>query len=80
MLGLELGERVTVKRRPTGGTGTFSQDCTIQGISHRVSSDNWIVQLYLAPTTPSYTDGPYLTLGDATYGKIGTVAGNKIPY
>lgn len=80
MLGLELGERVTVKRRPAGGTGTFSQDCTIQGISHRVSPDNWIVQLYLAPTTPSYTEGPYLTLGDATYGKIGTVAGNKIPY
>lgn len=80
MLGLELGERVTVKRRPTGGTGTFSQDCTIQGISHRVSPENWIVQLYLAPTIPSYTEGPYLTLGDATYGKIGTVAGNKIPY
>lgn len=80
MLGLELGERVTVKRRPTGGTGTFSQDCTVQGISHRVGPDNWIVQLYLAPTIPSYTEGPYLTLGDATYGKIGTVAGNKIPY
>jgi len=80
MLNLELGQRVNVKRRPTGGTGTFSQDCTVQGISHMVGPDNWQTSLYLAPVVPSYTEGPYLTLGDATYGKIGAVAGNKIPY
>ena len=80
LLNLEIGNRVTVTRRPTGGTGSFSQACFVQGISHQVTPDNWITQLYLAPTTPSYTEGPYLTLGDATYGKIGAVAGNKIPY
>lgn len=80
LLGLELGERVTVKRRPTGGTGTIDQTCTVQGISHQITPDRWTTLLYLAPALQSYTEGPYLTLGDATYGKIGAVAGNKIPY
>ena len=80
LLGLELGERVTVKRRPNGGTGTIDQTCTVQGISHQITPDRWTTLLYLAPSVPSYTEGPYLTLGDATYGKIGAVAGNKIPY
>ena len=80
LLGLELGERVTVTRRPSGGTGTFSQACTVQGISHQVTPTNWVTTLYLAPSVPSYSEGPYLTLGDATYGRIGAAAGNKIPY
>jgi len=81
VLGLELGERVTVNRRPTGGTGSFSQACIIQGIQHTISPDNWVTVLYLAPVQwAAYSAAPYLTLGDATYGRIGAVAGNKIPY
>jgi hypothetical protein len=80
LLGLELGERVTVKRRPTGGTGTIDQTCTVQGVSHQITPDRWTTLLYLSPAQPSYTEGPYLTLGDATYGRIGAAAGNKIPY
>ena len=86
LLGLELGERVTVKRRPSGGTGTIDLTCTVQGISHQVNAENWVTTLYLAPSVPSYTEGPYLTLGDATYGRIGSTSGgspftpNKIPY
>jgi hypothetical protein len=86
LLGLELGERVTVKRRPSGGTGIIDQTCTVQGISHQITPDRWTTLLYLAPAQPSYTEGPYLTLGDATYGRIGSSSGgspftaNKIPY
>lgn len=80
LLGLELGERVTVKRRPTGGSGTIDQVCTVQGVSHQITPDRWTTLLYLAPSQSSYTEQPYLTLGDATYGRIGAAAGNKIPY
>jgi hypothetical protein len=80
LLPLELGYRVTVNRRPTGGTGSMSQAVTVQGIAHDISPSTWEATLYLAPAPPSYTAGPYLTLGDATYGKIGAVAGNTIPY
>ena len=79
-LNLELGERVTVKRRPSGGTGSFDLACTVQGIADTITPDDWVTTFYLAPANPVYTDGPYLTLGDATYGKIGAVAGNTIPY
>jgi hypothetical protein len=80
LLGLELGERVTVKRRPTGGSGTIDQVCTVQGVSHQITPDRWTTLLYLAPSQSSYTEQPYLTLGDATYGRIGAAADNKIPY
>ena len=80
ILPLELGYRVTVKRRPTGGTGSLSVACAVQGISHEITPATWEATYYLAPCPPSYTEAPYLVLGDATYGKIGTVAGNTIPY
>lgn len=80
LLGLELGERVVVNRRPTGGSGSFSLSCTVQGIHHNIATDNWTTTLYLSPILSSYTEAPYLTMGDATYGKIGATAANKVPY
>lgn len=86
VLGLELGERVIVKRRPNGTTDVISQTCTVQGIHHRIGVKDWTVSLYLSPALESYTETPYLTLGDATYGRIGSSSGgspftpNKIPY
>jgi hypothetical protein len=80
LLGLELGERVVVNRRPTGGSGSFSLSCTVQGIHHNIAADNWTTTLYLSPILSSYTEAPYLTMGDATYGKIGATAANKVPY
>jgi hypothetical protein len=80
VIDLELGDRVNAKRRPTGGTGTFSQDCSVQGIDHDVTPATWRTNLYLAPAPKSYTEAPYLVVGDATYGKIGATAGNVIPY
>jgi len=80
LLGLELGERVVVNRRPTGGSGSFSLSCTVQGIHHNIAADNWTTTLYLSPILSSYSEAPYLTMGDATYGKIGATAANKVPY
>lgn len=80
LLVLDLGDRVTVNRRPTGGTGIITAQCVVQGISHTITEDEWTVGLYLAPTPKSYTEGPYLTMGDATYGRIGAAAGNLVPY
>lgn len=80
IIDLELGDRVVVNRRPTGGTGTYSLAMTVQGISHTATPATWTTRLYLSPAQPSYTEGPYLTMGDATYGDIGVAAGNLVPY
>jgi hypothetical protein len=80
IIDLELGDRVVVNRRPTGGTGSYSLAMTVQGIAHSASPDRWTTRLYLSPAQPSYTEGPYLTMGDATYGDIGVAAGNLVPY
>jgi len=81
ILDLELGKRVTVKRRQTGASYPFSQDCIIQGINHAITPSTWMTTLYLSPVqVTAYSSAPWLTLGDATYGRIGSAANNKIPY
>lgn len=70
---LELCDRVTVNRRPSGGTGTFSQQCHIQGIRWAWSpARSYAWQAYLSPAVPSYSTADYLLIGDATYGKVGS--------
>lgn len=83
ILNLELGERVTVNRRPAGATSPFSQACIIQGINHAITPNRWVTTLYLAPvqmTAYNTLSDTWLTLGDATYGRIGLAYNNKIPY
>lgn len=77
---LEIGDRVQVLRRPTGGTGIVTANCQVQGIEHTMDGADWTVRLSLAPAPKSYTEAPYLTLGDATYGKVGATAGNLVPF
>jgi hypothetical protein len=71
---LELGDRVNVKRRPSGGTGSFSQDCSVQGINYSITPETMTVSLYLAPAVPSYTEARYLIMGDATRGRLGATS------
>lgn len=83
VLGLEIGERVTVTRRPAGATSPFSQACIIQGINHAITPNAWVTVLYLAPVQMvayNTASDTWLTLGDATYGRIGAAYNNKIPY
>lgn len=72
LIPLELGDRVLVNRRPTGGSGSFAQQCRVQGI--RWTGDartgySW--SAYTSPAEKSYIEGNYLRLGDADYGLIG---------
>lgn len=72
LIPLELCDRVTVNRRPSGGTGSFSQACHIQGIRWGWSAQtSYSWQAYLAPAVPSYVGGNYMVIGHATYGVAG---------
>lgn len=78
---LELGDQASVKRTPNGATDPIEEICVVQGIRQRLDrTGEWDVTLYLAPATDSYTEAPYLVVGDATYGKIGAADGNLVPY
>jgi hypothetical protein len=76
----ELGDLFTVERTPQGIGSAIVKTVTVQGIAHDVTPDNWVTEYYLSPALESYTAAPYLTLGDATYGKIGAADGNLIPF
>jgi hypothetical protein len=80
LIDLDLGYRANVKRRPNGATDPYDVNCASQGIAHTITPDTWEVELSLSPAPTSASAGPYLTLGDATRGKLGAVAGNLLPY
>jgi hypothetical protein len=80
ILGLQVGARITVERHPQAVGSAIVKTLIVQGIEHRIDSVWWETTLYLSPAIDSATDAPYLIMGDATYGKIGAVAGNQIPF
>lgn len=80
LLALEIGDRVTWERTPVGVSPQVVKTLIVQGLSHSISRDQWLVSLYLSPMPTSYIDAPYLTVADSTYGKIGATAGNLIPF
>lgn len=78
ILGLELGDVLTVKITPLG-VGTASEYLlAVQGIQHRVTRREWVTDLYLAPAVAS--SGPYFKVGDPTLGRVGAVYENRIHY
>ena len=66
VLGLEIGDRITVKRTPAGGGSTFTQDAIIERIEHTIGVDSWhtVLSLFAAETSQ------YLVLDDAVLGKL----------
>jgi hypothetical protein len=66
MFGLQLGDRVTVVRRPPGG-GTNIQDCYVRGIEHTEGDGNWTTGFALESASRSQ----FWTIGHATLGRIG---------
>jgi hypothetical protein len=53
----------------------------VQGLHEQLDVDGtWNVDVYCSPAPANYVSAPYLRLGDATYGRIGAVAGNRVPY
>lgn len=68
ILARELGDRVTVIRRPPGGL-TIQQDCHIEAIQHDVSTGSWETTWTLSPAdTASYwvMDSATLSVLDST--------------
>lgn len=55
VLSREIGDRVTVNRRPPGGGSAISKEVLIEGIEHEITPDDWSVTFYLSPAdTQSY--------------------------
>lgn len=44
VLGREIGDRITVIRRPPGGGDPIVRDVWIRGIEHEITPDNWITR------------------------------------
>lgn len=79
VFGVEVGQRVTVARRPkaaNAGAGlTMSSDYFIEQVSHSgidMDAGTWLTGLLLSPigAAPGTTFQPWI-LGDATYGVLG---------
>ena len=53
LLGRELGERITVIRRPPGGGAAIQRDCYIEAIEHRIGADllHWDTSWRLSPAS-----------------------------
>lgn len=49
VLGRELGEQVTIKRRPQGVGSAISFDARIEGISHTITPNSWETTFRLSP-------------------------------
>lgn len=73
VLGREIGDRVTVKRRPPGGGSAISRDVFIRGIAHTVTPDTWQTQYQLQ----SATRYSFLVLDSAN---LGTFDSNALGY
>jgi hypothetical protein len=80
ILGLQIGARVTVERHPQGVGTAIVKTLVVQGIEHRIDPVWWETRLYLAPAPALATAVPYLLTGDATYGRTGAAAGNKVAF
>lgn len=52
VLGRELGDRITVVRRPPGGGTAITIECLIQAIEHQLSNNVWRTVWQLAPAAP----------------------------
>lgn len=73
-LGRELGDRLTVRKRPPGG-GTIEQESFLERIEHRVGVGTWETNFGLSAIGIGYQIYPsghaIFTLGDPINGKIG---------
>lgn len=73
VLGREIGDRITVVRRPPGG-GTITQDVFIRGVTHDFSDSAWTTTWTLQ-SAAKY--GSFLTLDNPT---LGVLDSNALAY
>lgn len=68
VLGREIGDRITVKRRPPGGGDPIERDVFVRGVAHTFSKDlTWMTTW----TLQSATSFSFWTIGDPILGSIG---------
>lgn len=48
-LGREIGDRITIRRRPPGGGDAIDIDCIIEGIEHEIGAREWVTRWRLSP-------------------------------
>lgn len=68
-LGVELGSRLTVRRRPPGGGAMVELDCLVLGVTHDITPSFWEISWDLAPAEP-LLDAWYL--GHTGFSELGT--------
>ncbi len=73
ILGLDIGERVTITRRPQGVGAAITIPMLVEGINHSLSAadSNWECDLYLSAFDSQAAHQP-LILDDATFGLLDT--------
>jgi hypothetical protein len=77
VLGRELGDKVTVRRKPQNVGATIDQAVIIQGIRHDFAALSWVTEFALAPSAASAAGGSdteYLQLNDTDGPGLGFVA------
>lgn len=67
ILGREFADRITIVRRPAGGGTPISRQCFVRGVSHASDGADWSTS-WVLQSADRYA---YLTIGDATMGRIG---------
>jgi hypothetical protein len=70
MLGREIGDRITVTRRPQGVGSAITYACYIEGISHQATPESWTTEFQLSAVIPMATT--VLLVGSGTQGIVGT--------
>ncbi|MFI0484892.1 carbohydrate binding domain-containing protein [Actinomadura sp. 9N215] len=66
-LGRQIGDRITIIRRPPGGGDPIEMDCFIRGITHEFGDEEWITKWALQSATRY---GGFLVLDDALLGRL----------
>jgi hypothetical protein len=69
ILSREIGDRITITRRPPGGGSAITRDVFIRGIRHEFNESAWLTTWTLQDATS--LPQPFI-LGDATNGILGT--------
>src|SRR5215831_16279133 len=66
-LGLDIGTRIQIWRRPPGTAAPVTRDCFIRGIAHTWDTGSWQTTFTLQDATKY---GSFLTLNHATLGRL----------
>lgn len=73
LLGRELADRITVKRRPFGGGDPIVKDCFVRGVEHASDGAAW-TSAFVLQSAERYS---FFVVGDPVYGVVGS---NAIAY